>query len=874
MNKIALRVYTEKTNKKKKTNSFPINIPLIHKRVLVFDTETSSDEFQNLKFGSFLIVDDGIEELRALFYHPDNISKKEEKILVKYSKENNIILFTIKEFIEKILYPELLKAKTLCVGFNLPFDLSRLAFHFGAGRFSHKGWFSLQLSEDKFLPRIKIKHIDSTMSFIQFSKTRINNFKGYFLDLKTPSSIFSDNKHINLRKAGEFFGCKCIKTEAETHGKITPDYIKYNLNDVQATYEIYLKILEHYNMYGIKIPITNIYSSASLGKHALRQMGIHPLSHVNTNINAKLKGKLMSAYFGGRCEVKIRKTPIEVSVLDFLSMYPSLTIIMGLWDFIIAKDIKEEDVTNKIIELLKNIKIEDLIKKELWKEFNVLVELKPNKDVLPVRSDYLKDSSIYNVGVNYIEYKDSIYYALPDVISSVLLTGKIPEIKKAIKFIPLNKQDTLNKTPILGIDIDPSKDNFIKILIEKRQEIKQKRDEYQKESEKYKRYDGIQRALKILANSVTYGIFIEIRLSDEENDLTVYSREEFFTKQKLEEEGKFFNPLIAVMQVSGARLLLAMAEKYLENLNSTHAYMDTDGFYVPSTFDKKIRDLFKPLNPYDFDSDFFKIEKENIFFYGISSKRYVLYKLNNKKIEIIEYKLHGLGHLLNPYKKEVEWQKQIWHDILDLHYKNITQQDIINKYSNLYAISKLTVSTPFMFKRFKIYNEGKPLNKQIKPFNFILIGQSNNKEIKPITAFSKDTQSVVHKSFIDYNSGKILNGIKYWKSLSDIIFEYIDHPESKFKNGNETGNMGRRLISDGEIVYIGKETKNIEEQPLELRNPNEYKNIEKIKERILKMTPAEARKLGIKHRSTLKRIKDRIKEGNVNWNTKNVRKLI
>ena len=874
MNKIALRVYTEKTNKKKKTNSFPINIPLIHKRVLVFDTETSSDEFQNLKFGSFLIVDDGIEELRALFYHPDNISKKEEKILVKYSKENNIILFTIKEFIEKILYPELLKAKTLCVGFNLPFDLSRLAFHFGAGRFSHKGWFSLQLSEDKFLPRIKIKHIDSTMSFIQFSKTRINNFKGYFLDLKTPSSIFSDNKHINLRKAGEFFGCKCIKTEAETHGKITPDYIKYNLNDVQATYEIYLKILEHYNMYGIKIPITNIYSSASLGKHALRQMGIHPLSHVNTNINAKLKGKLMSAYFGGRCEVKIRKTPIEVSVLDFLSMYPSLTIIMGLWDFIIAKDIKEEDVTNKIIELLKNIKIEDLIKKELWKEFNVLVELKPNKDVLPVRSDYLKDSSIYNVGVNYIEYKDSIYYALPDVISSVLLTGKIPEIKKAIKFIPLNKQDTLNKTPILGIDIDPSKDNFIKILIEKRQEIKQKRDEYQKESEKYKRYDGIQRALKILANSVTYGIFIEIRLSDEENDLTVYSREEFFTKQKLEEEGKFFNPLIAVMQVSGARLLLAMAEKYLENLNSTHAYMDTDGFYVPSTFDKKIRDLFKPLNPYDFDSDFFKIEKENIFFYGISSKRYVLYKLNNKKIEIIEYKLHGLGHLLNPYKKEVEWQKQIWHDILDLHYKNITQQDIINKYSNLYAISKLTVSTPFMFKRFKIYNEGKPLNKQIKPFNFILIGQSNNKEIKPITAFSKDTQSVVHKSFIDYNSGKILNGIKYWKSLSDIIFEYIDHPESKFKNGNETGNMSRRLISNGEIVYIGKETKNIEEQPLELRNPNEYKNIEKIKERILKMTPAEARKLGIKHRSTLKRIKDRIKEGNVNWNTKNVRKLI
>jgi hypothetical protein len=60
-----------------------------------------------------------------------------------------------------------------------------------------------------------------------------------------------------------------------------------------------------------------------------------------------------------------------------------------------------------------------------------------------------------------------------------------------------------------------------------------------------------------------------------------------------------------------------------------------------------------------------------------------------------------------------------------------------------------------------------------------LIGQGNFKDIKPISSFSKNSQEAVHKPFINYKSGKILQGIEYWKSLAEIIFEYINHPESK-----------------------------------------------------------------------------------------------
>lgn len=51
--------------------------------------------------------------------------------------------------------------------------------------------------------------------------------------------------------------------------------------------------------------------------------------------------------------------------------------------------------------------------------------------------------------------------------------------------------------------------------------------------------------------------------------------------------------------------------------------------------------------------------------------------------------------------------------------------------------------------------------------------------------------------------------------------------------------------------------------------------MDEVKQKILALTPEEARKLGIKHRSTLKRMKDRIiKDGKINVKTSEVKKLI
>ena len=155
-----------------------------------------------------------------------------------------------------------------------------------------------------------------------------------------------------------------------------------------------------------------------------------------------------------------------------------------------------------------------------------------------------------------------------------------------------------------------------------------------------------------------------------------------------------FNPIIAVSITSASRLLLAATEVLLSRHGVTHAYCDTDSMAIPPEYTKDIQGFFQVLNPYNFDEDIFKIEKSNVWFYGISAKRYCLFDIDEKTGEITidkkKYSAHGLGHLLDPLsnydddensdnQKHQSWHVEIWKDILDLEYKNTTIEKLYEK---------------------------------------------------------------------------------------------------------------------------------------------------------------------------------------------------
>jgi len=605
MSKIAVRGYTQKM-KKSSGNPFykPKDVPLRHDRVLVFDTETTIDQYQNFKIGYFQIYQNGYIQHEGMFYDTSMLTDNENKVCEEYTSKYDIPLYTLNEFIDEVFYPEVFGLKTLCVGFNLPFDISRISKRVGDSRGRNKGGFTFTLSDNRFNPPIIVKKLGDAHTF-KLTSTKINkgkdHFSGYFLDAQKLAEVLLQSKRISLDKAGQKLNTNIKKMKGIEHGKVTERYIDYLIDDVKTTYQVYEKLIDELDLYQINIPTTKIFSSASIGKYALSQLGIQSFLDINPEFSSETIGNIMTSYYGGRCECKIRKQPTKVTVLDFTSMYPTITMEMDLWKYMIAESLEMNVVTDEIKEMLNNLTLNYLQGKDNWKEFVVMVKLQPDNDILPVRMDYKGNNTGYNVGVNYLTSDNELWYALPDVIASVLLTGKVPEIIEAIRYVPKGVQKGLRKSKILGIDIDPSKDNLVQILVEERQNLKIQLKNIDKEKPEYQQLKSRAQAIKILVNAMSYGIFIELNPEDKKTDIQVYGLEDFNTSEnRFEKAGNYFHPLLAVMITAGSKLFIAMAEAKVKELGSVHAYMDTDSIFVPPKHAQEIIDYFQPLNPYSY----------------------------------------------------------------------------------------------------------------------------------------------------------------------------------------------------------------------------------------------------------------------------------
>ena len=212
-----------------------------------------------------------------------------------------------------------------------------------------------------------------------------------------------------------------------------------------------------------------ILSEASLGKAYLKQIGVRPFREIQPDFPAHLTGTIMSAYFGGRAEVRWRREIRQVLYCDFLSMYPTVCTLMGLWRFVIAQGMEWRDSTDEIRALLNSISLEELQRPEFWPQLTTLVRVKPHADIFPVRAKY--DGKSQTIGLNHLTSEYPLWFTLADVIAAKLLGGKSPEILEAITFSPKEPQAGLKAISIAGNSnyrVDPLKDDFFKRLIDLR----------------------------------------------------------------------------------------------------------------------------------------------------------------------------------------------------------------------------------------------------------------------------------------------------------------------------------------------------------------------------------------------------------------------
>ena len=179
--------------------------------------------------------------------------------------------------------------------------------------------------------------------------------------------------------------------------------------------------------------------------------------------------------------------------------------------------------------------------------------------IVPVRCSY-GSKKTQNIGVNYLKSTDgtSLWYTVSDLIASKLLTGHTPIIEKAITFHPIGIQQNIPDEKIeifKGVTVNPREKNFIEQLIEKRLEMKQSLDS---EIDK-----TVQNTIKIIANTASYGIHIQVNTESEKQNepITVYGIDESFsvdhnTISRKEVPAKHFNPILGVLLPAAARLVL------------------------------------------------------------------------------------------------------------------------------------------------------------------------------------------------------------------------------------------------------------------------------------------------------------------------------
>lgn len=293
-------------------------------------------------------------------------------------------------------------------------------------------------------------------------------------------------------------------------------------NDVAAISELTLNLLDELAEYGIPVPPTQAYSAASIGKGHLRAMGIEPIHQRQPDFPKEYIGYAQTAFYGGRTSVHIRRVICPVVYVDFLSTYSTINSLMSLWRFVIAREIQViEHCKDKVEAFLGKVTPDLLFQPKTWKQMTGFVKVVPNGDILPVRSKFSAASNDWQVGTNhvYAAREDALWYPIPDVIGSILLTGRIPEIIDAFMIKASGKLPTLQPTKLLGIvEIDPRREDFFRVIVEERLRLPARDDL----SESTRQRLG--KALKILASATSYGIWAQMdRMEDnEKHDVTCY----------------------------------------------------------------------------------------------------------------------------------------------------------------------------------------------------------------------------------------------------------------------------------------------------------------------------------------------------------------
>ena len=681
---------------------------------LIFHCATTPNERKELLFGAYICAQlkgaQFVANEIGLFYrdgHPE-----ETRVLERFVKGSNFELGTVEQFRRKV-FLKYLKASGLIVAYDAPTEISRIAVKWNKStKQRHAFSFYFRQFRDKktgkvrpsgFEPGLSIESLDAAKAIYRLIKYAFHaddaereeeqqSSDVHVLDLKTLTAALTGEAY-TFSSASEIFGTPASRAR-KTRLRVTKPAIERLLRNVTGELELLNRLKRELEQHPVNLIPERCYSPATLAKGYFSAMGIKPPQE-KFNISDRINGIAAQAFFAGRAECLIRRTPVPVTYVDFHAQFPAVSSLLNCREILCAESLEFADFTSGARGMVERVTLDNCLSPDFWKELRWFALVEAQEDALPIRAKFGKSRvSDPTLGWDFLISKQPFWITGPDAIAAKLMSGKPLKILEAIAVTPHGVQSGLKPVKLHDqLDVDPLRDDLAVKLVELRASLKNKDPK-------------LAGGLKVAANSAAFGLLCQMNVKDLDSPspLRVFSGGETYCtppKKVWEQPAEFYCPLIAALVTGGSHLLCAMLECSVRDMGGQIAAMDTDSAMIVSTKDgglvpcaggphelesyrvpsgraairalswaevDRIRERFEPLNPWrdTLNTPFLKLEKENfisdgerhqLHAYCVSAKLYSLYNLDENRLLVRKPSGHGLGFLHAPYSI-ADWQRR------------------------------------------------------------------------------------------------------------------------------------------------------------------------------------------------------------------------
>jgi hypothetical protein len=306
------------------------------------------------------------------------------------------------------------------------------------------------------------------------------------------------------------------------------------------------------------VDLRRMFSPGGLSAATLRATGIvPPLVKFPTPDDVALN-RWSAAGHGGWVTADIRGELLPAVDIDIRSAYPAAFETLGCFDVLCARSLRHQDVTDELRSMAEQAAAGNLVSlfdPATYRRMGLcLAEIVPDGEPWPVERSAIGDVpstlTVEPVWCEQASVPSSLPFAWPDVILAALLSGRVPNIVRASRLVPVGRQSGLSPTlrsPVLS-------------AVRRRARAKLAGD------------DGVVSQLRLHLNAMAWGNFARL-------DQT----------RTGERTSEWTWPPVATSLTALCRLWLAMVDRMVTDQGGAVITRDTDGMTILATPEAKAR---------------------------------------------------------------------------------------------------------------------------------------------------------------------------------------------------------------------------------------------------------------------------------------------